>query len=74
MWLKLDPGLTPTNPPEAHRRKLRSREMSHRSPRKSSESQAYSPFRSNATIVDVDGIRSGTKVKCPYTMKVFRVP
>ena len=34
----------------------------------------YSPFSSENRIVDVTSIPSGTKVKCPYTMKIFRVP
>lgn len=33
----------------------------------------YSPF-STKQQVDVSGIPTGTKVKCPYTSKVFRVP
>lgn len=33
----------------------------------------YSPF-SDKQQVDVSGIPTGTKVKCPYTSKVFRVP
>ena len=34
----------------------------------------YSPFSSDQKLVDVKGIPSGTKVKCPYTMKIFLVP
>jgi hypothetical protein len=34
----------------------------------------YSPFSDNRQQVDVTGIPTGTKVKCPYTSKVFRVP
>ncbi len=34
----------------------------------------YSPFSSEHRLVDVSGVPSGTKVKCPYTMKIFRVP
>lgn len=34
----------------------------------------YSPFAPDKGQVDVDGIPAGTKVKCPYTGKVFRVP
>ncbi len=33
----------------------------------------YSPW-SKAGLVDVSGIPTGTKVKCPYTSKIFRVP
>ena len=34
----------------------------------------YSPFAPDKGQVDVDGIPAGTKVKCPYTGKTFRVP
>lgn len=34
----------------------------------------YSPFSDDHRLVDVSGVPSGTKVKCPYTMKIFRVP
>jgi hypothetical protein len=34
----------------------------------------YSPFDEDRRLVDVEGMPSGSAVKCPYTMKVFRVP
>ena len=34
----------------------------------------YSPYSPDAGYVDVRGIAPGTKVKCPYTKKLFRVP
>ncbi|MDB6119927.1 MAG: hypothetical protein JWO08_3708 [Verrucomicrobiaceae bacterium] len=34
----------------------------------------YSPYDKTAGIVDVTGFATGTKVKCPYTSKVFLVP
>ena len=34
----------------------------------------YSPFADHKQQVDVTDIPTGTKVKCPYTGKVFRVP
>lgn len=34
----------------------------------------YSPFATDKGEVDVEGIPAGTKVKCPYTGKTFRVP
>ncbi len=34
----------------------------------------YSPYDKSAGIVDVQGMAPGTKVKCPYTGKVFIVP
>ena len=33
----------------------------------------YSPY-SKKELVDVSGIPTGTKVKCPYSGKTFRVP
>lgn len=32
-----------------------------------------SPLSGDHRLVDVLGVPSGTKVKCPYTMKIFRV-
>jgi hypothetical protein len=37
------------------------------------EGMVYSPFH-NGGYVDVSGIPSGQKMRCPYTKKVFRVP
>ena len=34
----------------------------------------YSPFAPDKGMVDVNDIPSGTKVECPYTKKIFRVP
>ncbi|MEM0896802.1 MAG: hypothetical protein AAGJ79_07930 [Verrucomicrobiota bacterium] len=34
----------------------------------------YSPFAKKNQIVDVQGLEPGTKVRCPYTGKLFRVP
>ena len=34
----------------------------------------YSPFVSDKSLVDVVGIPSGTKVKCPYSSQIFLVP
>lgn len=34
----------------------------------------YSPFDKTAGVVDVQGMAPGTKVKCPYTGKIFIVP
>ncbi len=33
-----------------------------------------SPFAAEEGLVDVSGIKAGTKVKCPFTQKIFRVP
>ncbi len=34
----------------------------------------YSPYANDKGYVDVDGLPRGTRVKCPYTSKHFRVP
>ena len=34
----------------------------------------YSPYAADKGKVDVKDIPSGTKVECPYTKKIFRVP
>jgi hypothetical protein len=34
----------------------------------------YSPFAEDRGQVDVEGLKRGTRVKCPYTGKHFRVP
>lgn len=34
----------------------------------------FSPFIADHRIVDVTHMKSGTKVKCPYTMRIFCVP
>ena len=34
----------------------------------------YSPYDKSAGFVDVRDISPGTKVRCPYTGKIFRVP
>jgi hypothetical protein len=34
----------------------------------------YSPFALSNQVVDVEGYAPGTKVKCPYTGKIFAVP
>jgi hypothetical protein len=33
-----------------------------------------SPYAGKDQVVDVSGMASGTRVKCPYTGKIFRVP
>lgn len=37
------------------------------------EGKVYSPFH-NGGYVDVSGMPSGSKARCPYTKKIFRVP
>lgn len=37
------------------------------------DGKVYSPFH-NGGYVDVSGMPSGSKAKCPYTKRIFRVP
>ena len=37
------------------------------------DGKVYSPFH-NGGYVDVSGMPSGSKARCPYTKKIFRVP
>lgn len=34
----------------------------------------YSPYAEDKGLVDVEGMKRGTRVECPYTKKHFRVP
>jgi hypothetical protein len=34
----------------------------------------YSPYAEDRGLVDVEGMKRGTRVECPYTKKHFRVP
>ena len=34
----------------------------------------YSPFAASNQVVDVEGHAPGSKVKCPYSGKIFEVP
>lgn len=34
----------------------------------------YSPYAPDQGLIDVTNVAAGTKVRCPYTSKVFRVP
>ena len=36
--------------------------------------QVYSPFAEDKGLVDVTGMKRGTRVQCPYTGRHFRVP
>ncbi len=38
------------------------------------QGMVYSPYAPEKGVVDVEGLKRGTRVECPYTKKHFRVP
>ncbi len=62
-----------TSPPPAPRPAKRE-DLPYGTPIPGKKGYVYSPYDTKKQQVDVSGIPTGTKVKCPYTGKVFRVP
>ncbi len=60
-----------TNPPAATKPNSN---LPYGSPVIGKKGYVYSPYAPEKGMVDVTDIPSGTKVECPYTGKVFRVP
>ncbi len=70
---------TPAPPPEpketpAARPPSSRDDLPYGSPVVGRKGNAYSPYAPDKGYVDVDGFARGTRVKCPYTGKDFRVP
>lgn len=61
------PPATPATPPAAA-------EIPYGTPVPGKKGFVYSPYDKSAGFVDVRDIGPGTKVRCPYTGKIFRVP
>jgi hypothetical protein len=66
----------PTNPPvvEDPKPKPTTTNLPFGTPVIGKKGFVYSPYAPDKGMVDVSDIPSGTKVECPYTKKVFRVP
>lgn len=65
-----DGAVTPPTPPKPQP----PAELPYGKPVPGKRGFVYSPYDSSAGFVDVQGIAPGTKVRCPYTGKIFRVP
>ena len=70
-----EPDPQPEAPPEPAPQPVPTQEsLSYGRPVPGKPGMVYSPYSPDAGYVDVRGIAPGTKVKCPYTKKLFRVP
>lgn len=62
------PSTAPTTTPPA------TPEIPYGTPVPGKKGFVYSPYDKSAGFVDVRDIGPGTKVRCPYTGKIFKVP
>jgi len=68
------PAVTATPPPVAATPPPAASELPYGVPVPGKKGFVYSPYDKSAGFVDVRDIGPGTKVRCPYTGKIFRVP
>ena len=69
-----DPTPNPTPTPEEVKPKPTTTNLPFGTPVIGKKGFVYSPYAPDKGMVDVNDIPSGTKVECPYTKKIFRVP
>lgn len=72
----IEPSPEPEKPEPAAEEKPKppsSEDIPYATPVPGQEGKVYSPFH-NGGYVDVSGMPSGSKARCPYTKKIFRVP
>lgn len=67
------PEPKPEPAPEPKPKPPPSEDIPYATPVPGQEGKVYSPFH-NGGYVDVSGMPSGSKARCPYTKKIFRVP
>ncbi len=66
------PPTMPSNPPPA--KPLAREDLPYGIPVVGKKGFVYSPYAESKGYVDVETLKRGTRVKCPYTQKHFRVP
>jgi hypothetical protein len=66
------PGPTPDVPPEV--KPVLREDLPYGIPVVGKKGMVYSPYAEDKGQVDVENLKRGTRVKCPYTGKHFRVP
>jgi len=70
----IEPAPAPSEPaPEPKPKPAVAEDIPYATPVPGQDGKVYSPFH-NGGYVDVSGMPSGSKARCPYTKKVFRVP
>jgi hypothetical protein len=66
------PNPTPDTPPDV--KPVPREDLPYGIPVVGKKGMVYSPYAEDKGQVDVEGLKRGTRVKCPYTGKHFRVP
>lgn len=69
-----DPPAEPSLKPDPDKPKPTGANLPFGTPVIGEKGYVYSPYAPDKGKVDVTGIPSNTKVECPYTGKIFRVP
>lgn len=70
---KYTPPVEKTTPPPVETKPAGREDLPYGTPIVGKKGFVYSPYYTTGEV-DVQGIASGTKVRCPYTKKIFRVP